>query len=90
MDNNKIQKRIAYVLLTPAMLSVMAFIFLQVLLFIELFHPIDMYSWLINDFTRHLTLLYNGDEYYGSVGSPIYVGLMAIAGVYLLVNTKKE
>ncbi len=80
MTNYKIQRVIAYALLTPAMLSVIALVIIDQLENYEIY--IGSYH-----MRQRLLGLFSGFE---SNSTPIYVGLMAIAGVYLLVNTKNE
>ena len=79
MTNYKIQRVIAYALLTPAMLSVIGLVIYQ----------LDNCEIYIGSYNTRFFLygLYSNGE---SNFTPIYVGLMAIAGVYLLVNTKNE
>jgi hypothetical protein len=79
-DNNLIQKIIGYILLSPALLSV-------VLFFAQLF----LWDRLLQKF---LFTIWTGD-YVGEQGGgftsalPFYFGLMAIAGAYLIKDSKK-
>ena len=80
-DNNLIQKVIGYSLLIPPMLGVLIFI---IHLFIELFiDPPEYFVW----------TFWNGKFGEGTASLPsnipIYLGLMAIAGAYLIKDNKK-
>jgi len=81
-DNNLIQKVIGYILLSPALISVLLF-------FAQLFSKDRLLDKLLDS-------IWTGD--WNSIGGgaggytsalPFYFGLMAIAGAYLIKDSKK-